>query len=175
MKNTLFICLFILSSIGAVPTNAQDGAWHKNELHGVTFETPKQVMKQAVPLPAGSENQISKYEAYISTEGKIITLFFYAESNFIDYDKQTGIDGAIGNMVRSMKGTDLKMEYDDPSNDLDDLRCSGSFVLNGKPVNVEGYVYWNGMGKFLLLASFGESEKVEDVKRVVGSLVVEVK
>jgi hypothetical protein len=98
----------------------------------------------------------------------------YAESKFDTYDKETGLNGAISNMVNSMNGTDLVLKYSEPKNNYDDLRCSGSYKLQGSEVQVKGYVYWNGKGKFFLLTTMGDKKDLKSMDKIIESLRINI-
>jgi hypothetical protein len=170
------LTLFFLLTVAVPVAHAQDSQkpWVRNSIEGVSFDTPTKMIKEPTAKPAGFEEQLTKYEMYLATEGDVATIFIYAESTFQGYDKQKGLSGAIGNMITAMTGTELKVQYTDPENAYDDLRGSGSFVLNGTSMQVDGYLYWNGKGKFLIVSAFGETTAKESTRRICESVTIEI-
>ncbi|MEX2234694.1 MAG: PsbP-related protein [Cyclobacteriaceae bacterium] len=148
--------------------------WFRNSLLGISFETPKMLEEQSANPPAGYEDYITKFKTYFSKESDLIVFFMYAESKFDTYDKEAGLNGAISNMVNSMNGTDLKLEFSEPKSNHDDLRCSGSYKLQGTEVQVKGYVYWNGKGKFFLLTTMGDRKDLKSMDKVIESLRINI-
>jgi hypothetical protein len=149
-------------------------AWFRNSLLGISFETPEKLEEQSAKPPAGYEDYITKFKTYFSKEGDLIVFFMYAESKFDTYDKETGLNGAISNMVNSMKGTDLSLKFSELKNNYDDLRCSGSYKLRGNEIQVKGYVYWNGKGKFFLLTTMGDKKDLKSMEKVIESLRINI-
>lgn len=148
--------------------------WFRNSLLGISFETPAELEEQTTKPPAGYEDYITKYKAYYSTESELIVFFMYAESKFDTYDKKTGLNGAISNMVNSMNGTDLNLKFFEPKNKYDDLKCNGSYKLQEADVQVKGYVYWNGKGKFFLLTIMGDKKDLKSMDKIIESLRINI-
>jgi len=148
--------------------------WFRNSLLGISFETPEKLLEQSAKAPSGYEDYITKFKTYFSKERDLIVFFMYAESKFETYDKETGLNGAISNMVNSMNGTDIILKFSETKNDYDDLRCSGSYKLQGTEIQVKGYVYWNGNGKFFLLTTMGDKKNLKSMTRVFESLRINI-
>lgn len=148
--------------------------WFRNSLLGISFETPEKLEEQSAKPPSGYEDYITKFKTYFSKKSDLIVFFMYAESKFDTYDKETGLNGAISNMVNSMNGTDLKLTFSEPKNNYDDLRCSGSYKVQGSEVQVKGYVYWNGKGKFFLLTTMGDKKDLKSMDKVIESLRINI-
>lgn len=144
--------------------------WFRNSLLGISFETPQKLEEQSAKPPSGYEDYITKIKSYFSKENDLIIFFMYAESKFDTYDKETGLNGAIGNMVNSMNGTELNLKFNEPKNNYDDLICNGSFKLKGVDVQVKGYVYWNGKGKFFTLTIMGDKKDIKSMDKIIESL-----
>ena len=94
----------------------------------------------------------------------------YTQSSFETYDKKVGMSGSIGNMVNSMNGTDLNLQFTDPQNDFDDLKCNGSFKFHGDNVFVKSYLYWDGKGKFFILTLMGPKTELTSMDRILDSV-----
>lgn len=156
--------------------NAKDTnrPWFRNSLHGISFETPEKLEEQSAKPPSGYEDYITKFKTYFSKESDLMVFFMFVESKFDTFDKETGLNGAISNMVNSMNGTDLKLTFSEPNNNYDDLRCSGSYKLQGSEVQVKGYVYWNGKGKFFLLTTMGYKKDLKSMEKVIRSLRINI-
>lgn len=148
--------------------------WFRNSLLGVSFETPEKLEEQSAKPPSGYEEYITKFKTYFSKEKGLVVFFMYAESKFDTYDKETGLRGSISNMINSMNGTDLKLAFFEPQNNYDDLRCNGSYKLQGSEIQVKGYVYWNGKGKFFLLTTMGDKKDLKSMEKVIESLHINI-
>lgn len=148
--------------------------WFRNALHGISFKTPKAMEEQPAKVPAGYEDYIEKYSTYSSSENGISVLFLYAETTFTTYDKKEGLSSSISNMVNGMNGTDLDLDFYEVKNKFDDMRCSGSFKFQGSQINVEGYIYWNGKGKFFLLTAMAEEKNLQAMTTIMESIRINV-
>ena len=153
------------------PTNQP---WFRNSILGISFETPKKLEEQSAKPPAGYEDYITKFKTHFSKEQGLIVFFMYAESKFDTYDKKTGLNSSISNIVNSMNGSDLILDFSEPKNDYDDLRCRGSYKLQGSEIQVKGYVYWNGNGKFFLLTTMGDKKDLKSMEKVHESLRINI-
>lgn len=157
-----FVVVAISTLIYCGNTNAKENIeaqgnvpWVRNSLHGVSFETPEKIIEQESKIPEGYEELIMKQKTYLLKQKSLIVFFMFMDTKFVTYDKKVGLNGAIGNMVNVMRGTDLTLDYQDPDNQLDDLKCSGTFKFKNSGINVKGYVYWNKKGKTIILRSNG--------------------
>lgn len=148
--------------------------WFRNSLLGISFETPQKLEEESAKPPSGYEDYITKFKSYFSKENDLIIFFMYAESKFDTYDKETGMNGAIGNMVNSMNGTELNLKFNEPKNNYDDLICNGSFKLKGVDVQVKGYVYWNGKGKFFILTIMGDTKDLKAMQKIIESIRINI-
>jgi len=157
-----------------VKSGATNRPWFRNSSLGISFETPQKLSEEISKPPSGYEDYITKFKTYFSKENDLIVFFMYAESKFDTYNKETGLKGAIGNMVNSMNGTDLMLTFSEPKNNYDDLSCSGSYKFQGSEVQVKGYVYWNGKGKFFLLTTMGDKKDLKSMERIIESLRISI-
>lgn len=148
--------------------------WFRNSLLGISFETPEKLEEQSAKPPSGYEEYITKFKSYFSKESELIVFFMYAESKFDTYDKETGLKGAIGNMVSSMNGTDLNLSFSELKNNYDDLIGTGSYRLGEVEVQVKGYVYWNGKGKFFLLTIMGDKKDLKSMDKIIESVHINI-
>ena len=148
--------------------------WFRNSLYGISFETPDKLEEQSAKPPSGYEDYITKIKSHFSKENGLIIFFMYAESKFDTYDKEIGLNGSIGNMVNSMNGTELNLKFNEPKNNYDDLICNGSFKLKGADVQVKGYVYWNGKGKFFTLTILGDKKDMKSMDKIIECLRINI-
>lgn len=158
----------------ATKSDLANRPWFRNSLLGISFETPVKLEEEDSKPPSGYEDYITKFKTYFSKESDLIVFFMYAESKFDNYDKETGLNGAISNMVNSMNGTDLKLNFYEPKNNYDDLTCSGSYKFQENEIQVKGYVYWNGKGKFFLLTTMGNKKDLKSMQKVIESLQINI-
>jgi hypothetical protein len=131
-----------------------DKSWFRNSLYGFSFETPEELKKITTAIPKGYEEYLNTYETYIMKNGDLLVLYIYMDSKFKEYDLETGIKGSIQNSVNVMQGTFLKVNFEKPKGELDDLLAHGTFILNGSTILVNAYIYWNGNGKIAILTNY---------------------
>ena len=148
--------------------------WVRNSLYGVSFETPDKITEQESEIPEGYEGLIIKQKTYLFKQNRLIVFFMFFDSKFETYDKEVGLSGSIGNMVKVMNGTDLSLNYQEPDSSMDDLKCNGSFLLNGLRLQVKGYVYWNNKGKAFILTTIGDSHDLPTMDKIFDSLRIAI-
>lgn len=148
--------------------------WVRNSLYGVSFETPDKITEQESKIPEGYEELIIKHKTYLLKQNRLVVFFMFFDSKFETYDKKIGLSGSIGNMVKVMNGTDLSLNYQEPDSKLDDLKCNGSFLLNGSKLQVKGYVYWNSKGKAFILTTIGDSDDLPAMDKIFDSVRIAI-
>lgn len=154
-----------------VPSNQP---WFRNSLYGVSFETPRKLEETDSKIPEGYEEIITKSKTHFLKQKGLVIFFMFIDSKFDTYDKKVGLSGSIGNMVSSLNGTDLNLEFIEPKNNLDDLKCTGTYLLNGNKVNVKGYVYWNKKGKFFILTTMGDDKDISSMNKIFDSVRISI-
>ncbi|MFY0608609.1 MAG: hypothetical protein JXR10_17965 [Cyclobacteriaceae bacterium] len=133
--------------------------WFRNALYGFSFETPEKVKKLAVEKPLGYEDYLNIFETHMLEHGDLIVFFLYMDTNFEDYDTEVGLQGSIQNSVNSLEGSNLSLEYSKPEGQLNDLIANGTFNWRDKEMLARGYIYWNGNGKVVVLATYIPNEQ----------------
>ena len=113
-----------------------------------------------VKLPEGYDNSIKQVIAYhMDWYNDVMTVAFYYDTYFSDYNLKLGMDEAIGNMIYMMEGEKLLMEYIYSNNKIDDLVIKGSFKIAKKSYLIYDYGYWNEDGRVVMFANFdGDSD-----------------
>jgi BatD DUF11 like domain len=154
--------------------NSLNRPWFRNALHGISFKTPKALEEQSSKAPTGYGDYIEKLNTYSSSENGISILFLYAETKFTTYDKKEGLSSSISNMVNGMDGTNLEIQFYDVKNNFDDLKCTGSFKFRGSTIKVQGYIYWDGKGKFFLLTTMSEEKNIQSMNKIMESIRINI-
>lgn len=154
--------------------NSLNRPWFRNAMHGISFKTPKALEEQSSKAPTGYAEYIEKLNTYSSSENGISILFLYAETKFTTYDKKEGLSSSISNMVNGMDGTNLELQFHDVKNNFDDLKCTGSFKFRGSIIKVQGYIYWDGKGKFFLLTTMSEEKNTQAVNEIMESIRINI-
>lgn len=148
-----------------------DKPWFRNSYYGFSFETPEKLYKLNTSIPVGYEEFINLSDTYVLEKGDLFVIFVYMDTNFEDYDTEVGLTGAIQNTVNTINGTSLELFFERPEGDFDELLGNGNFFVSEEEFMVKGYIYWNGEGKCVILATFiTNSENNKEISnRIINS------
>ena len=146
--------------------------WFTNTYYGFSIETPFKLESVEAKIPEGNKDYISMMQTYFSKEGGTPIMVSYIESSYEAYDVTKGLRGSVSNVVHTMDGTNLVLDFQKPENAQDDVVCSGRFALDQDQWILKGYCYWNEGGKILIITTFGKDNQNSDtvLERVMNSI-----
>lgn len=132
--------------------------WYKNLYFGISIETPYKLEQQDTMIPEGYEKYIKTMKNYYSDEGEVIINSLIIDSNFKEYDVKVGLEGSVNNWINTVNGTNIKLNFVEVENGLDDIVCTGSFQFNNNISGIiSGYCYWNTEGKIVAIVGLGQN------------------
>lgn len=118
-------------------------AWVKNQLFGLTFETPGRMVNQNMGLPAGMELYAREVHAYTYTDQVIAVNFSAVEMIGDSYDTKGGLGGAVGNLVNHLGGKTERLDFGKVPGLKNAVNCYGTFTYDDSPAEVRGFCHFD--------------------------------
>jgi len=146
--------------------------WFTNTQYGLAFETPKKITETPFSIPHGTEEYISDVTFYVYKDEEMAMNYMIMETKYNQYDTNEGLRGSVSNLINTLNGTNLNVNYFDIENKYNDQACEGTCMYKTMRMKIRGYCLFNGRGRvYMLVASGPDNENVnKKIDRIFSSL-----
>lgn len=129
--------------------------WFTNTQFGLAFETPKKMNETPSSIPQGTEEYISTMRFYVFKDEEIVMNYMIIDTKYSQYDTKEGLRGSVYNLINTLNGTNLNLNYYDIENNYNDIGCEGTCMYKTMRMGIRGYCLFNGKGRVYMLISSG--------------------
>jgi len=146
--------------------------WFTNTQFGIAIETPKKMVETPFSIPHGTEEFISDISFYVYKDEEMAMNYMIMDTKYSQYDTKEGLRGSVSNLINTLNGTNLTVNYFDIKNNFNDKGCEGTCMYKTMRMKIRGYCLFNGKGRvYMLIASGPDNENVNNkMDRIFNSI-----
>lgn len=148
--------------------------WFINTQFGLAVETPKKMVETPFSIPRGTEEYISDITVYVYKDNEMAMNYMIMEIKSSQYDTKVGLKGAVSNLINSLNGTNLKVDYFAIENQYNDHGCEGTCLYKSKRLKIRGYCLFNEKGRVYILVAVGPDNNIinKKMERIFNSIKI---
>lgn len=146
--------------------------WFTNTQFGLAIETPKKMVETPFSIPRGTEEYISDITFYVYKDEEMAMNYMIMDTKYSQYDTKEGLRGSVSNLINTLNGTNLNMNYFDIENKYNDKGCEGTCMYKTMRMKIRGYCLFNGRGRvYMLIASGPDIDNINNkMDRIFNSI-----
>jgi len=147
--------------------------WIINTRFGFVYESPSSLKESKMQMNDYDEYLIQNHY-YSYAKGNFIIINMIMDLKINEFDPQTGLYGAINNMVSKFGGNNLNLSYSTLFPRGINKECTGFFYRQNEKFLVRGFSYFNTRKRVFTLISIGpaNNETKNNLNRIFNSIKI---